>query len=123
MGAKLPDGSGWAPPGAGRKKGTKNKRTIQLEKIIADQAAKLEVLTQKPFDGDAHSLLQLAYKDTSLPMADRLEAAKAAIRFEKPALSSEDRKISGELGMYRAIPVSERDAFMVSTVAQELIDN
>ena len=123
MGGKLPDGTGFMPPGSGRKKGSKNKRTIQLEKLIAEQAAKLEVLTQKPFDGDAHSLLQLAYKDTSLPMADRLEAAKAAIRFEKPALSSEDRKISGELGMYRAIPVSERDAFMVSTVAQELIDN
>ena len=123
MGAKLPDGSGWAPPGAGRKKGTKNKRTVQLEKIIADQAAKLEVLTQKPFDGDAHSLLQLAYKDTSLPMADRLEAAKAAIRFEKPALSSEDRTIKGELGLYKAVMVAERDAIAIAHVAQELIDD
>jgi hypothetical protein len=123
MGGKKPDGSGWVPPGAGRKKGSKNKRTIQLEKIIADQAAKLEVLENKPFEGDAHALLQLAYKDIGLPMSDRLEAAKAAIRFEKPALSSEDRTIKGELGMYRAIPVAERDAVAIAHVAQELIDD
>ena len=32
------------------------------------------------------------YKDTELPMDMRLDAAKAAIRFEKPALSSVDQK-------------------------------
>ena len=34
------------PPGSGRKKGSKNKRTIQLEKLIAEQAAKLGVSAQ-----------------------------------------------------------------------------
>jgi hypothetical protein len=32
------------------------------------------------------------YKDAELPMEMRLDAAKAAIRFEKPALSSVDQK-------------------------------
>ena len=122
MGGRQPDGSGWKPPGAGRKPGTKNKRTIQLEKIIADQAAKLEVLEAKPFEGDAHDLLKLAYKDVTLPMKDRLAAAQAAIRFEKPALSSEDRTIKGEFG-FKAIPVAERDAILISGVAEELTDD
>ena len=56
-------------------------------------------------------------------MADRLEAAKAAIRFEKPALSSEDRTIKGELGLYKAVMVAERDAIAIAHVAQELTDD
>ena len=44
------------------------------------------------FDGDAHSLLIAIYKDMSHPIELRLEAAKAAIRFEKPALAALDAR-------------------------------
>jgi hypothetical protein len=40
----------------------------------------------RPFKGDAHAFLMMVYKDPSLPLALRLDAAKAAIPFEKPAL-------------------------------------
>ena len=122
MPGKTPDGSGYTTYRGGRTPGSKNVRTIQLEKIIAEQAAKLK-LQEAPKPKDAHELLIQAYQDLSLPMKDRLAAAQAAIRFEKPALSSEDRKISGEIGHYRAIPVSERDAITVATIAQELIED
>ena len=42
------------------------------------------------FEGDAHAFLMLTYKDKSLPHNLRLDAAKAAIRFEKPALTAID---------------------------------
>jgi hypothetical protein len=40
------------------------------------------------FEGDAHALLMAIYKDPAQPTELRLDAAKAAIRFEKPALAS-----------------------------------
>ena len=51
-----------------------------------------EVLGANAFEGDAHSLLIAIYKDESRPIELRLEAAKAAIRFEKPALAALDAK-------------------------------
>jgi hypothetical protein len=44
------------------------------------------------FEGDAHALLMAAYKDPALPMDLRVDAAKAAVRYEKPALSSVDMR-------------------------------
>jgi hypothetical protein len=40
------------------------------------------------FDGDAHAFLQVLYRDETKPVELRLDAAKAAIRYEKPALAS-----------------------------------
>jgi hypothetical protein len=40
------------------------------------------------FAGDAHMLLQTVYKDQSNPVQLRVDAAKAAIKFEKPALAA-----------------------------------
>ena len=75
----------------GRKKGVKNKRTRRIESaarrlledakgILGDQGAKL-------FEGDAHALMVLTYKNPELPLDVRMDAAKAAIRFEKPAFT------------------------------------
>jgi hypothetical protein len=36
------------------------------------------------FEGDAHALRVMIYKDPALPLAIRLDTAKAAIPFEKP---------------------------------------
>jgi hypothetical protein len=74
----------------GRKKGSRNKKTVLLEEKGREALA--EVLGVDAFDGDAHSLLVAIYKDESRPVELRLEAAKAAIRFEKPALAALDAR-------------------------------
>jgi hypothetical protein len=40
------------------------------------------------FPGDAHALLVAIYRDESLPLSMRLDAAKSAVKFERPALAS-----------------------------------
>jgi DNA-binding PadR family transcriptional regulator len=72
----------------GRKKGGRNRKTVLLEEKGREALAK--VLGANAFEGDAHSLLIAVYKDESRPIELRLEAAKAAIRFEKPALAAVD---------------------------------
>lgn len=49
-----------------------------------------EIIGGDLFEGDAHAFLMLTYKDKSLPRNLRVDAAKAAIRFEKPALTAID---------------------------------
>lgn len=51
-------------------------------------AAAISAVIDKPFEGDAHALLMAVYKDPKHDLALRVDAAKAAIKFEKPALSS-----------------------------------
>jgi hypothetical protein len=73
----------------GRQKGSKNKRTLLLEertRALIDNAK--EITGAELFEGDAHAFLMLTYKDKSLPHNLRLDAAKVAIRFEKPALNA-----------------------------------
>ena len=75
----------------GRKKGSKNKRILFLEertRTLIDNAK--EIVGGDLFEGDAHAFLMLTYKDKSLPHNLRLDAAKAAVRFEKPALTAVD---------------------------------
>jgi hypothetical protein len=77
----------------GRKPGGLNKRTLALEAKAKEAAQKIETaLGGKAFDGDSHALLMAVYKNVDYPMELRMDAAKAAIRFEKPALSSVDGK-------------------------------
>jgi hypothetical protein len=77
----------------GRKPGGLNKRTLALEAKAKEAAQKIETaLGGKAFDGDSHALLMAVYKNIDFPMELRMDAAKAAIRFEKPALSSVDGK-------------------------------
>jgi hypothetical protein len=40
------------------------------------------------FDGDAHALLVAVYKDPRNSLEVRVDAAKAAIRYERPALQA-----------------------------------
>ena len=85
----------------GRKKGSKNKRTLLLEgaaRLIQDDAK--QILGDKTFEGDAHALLALTYKNESLPLAVRLDAAKAAIRFEKPVMSPVGARESNDNVVY-----------------------
>jgi hypothetical protein len=43
---------------------------------------------ENAFDGDSHALLMTVYKDPKQEWPIRLDAAKAAIRYEKPSLAS-----------------------------------
>ena len=47
------------------------------------------------FEGDSHALLMAVYKDPENPLPIRLDAAKAAIAYEKPRLSAVEASSKG----------------------------
>ena len=51
-------------------------------------AAALRNTMGDAFEGDSHALLMAIYKDPRQPVSLRLDAAKAAIGYEKPRLQS-----------------------------------
>lgn len=79
---------GGARPGSGRKKGSKNTSTIKREESLKLAVELVTTMTPNCFEGDSHALLMAVYKNQDLPLATRLDAAKAAICFEKPRLGS-----------------------------------
>ena len=81
--------------GAGRPEGSRNRRTVEVEERAREAAAALAQAIPGAFDGDAHALLMLVYKDPQQPMELRLEAAGKAIRYEKPALATMDVAVTG----------------------------
>jgi hypothetical protein len=88
-------------PGPGRPKGSKNRRTVTLEAGMTIAAARLNELLPDVKTLDAHSLLIAIYSDPEMPVAVRLEAARAALRVEKPALQA--TQLSGELTLQAGI--------------------
>lgn len=75
--------------GAGRPKGSRSRRRLEMEKKArAVEDVMREALGREPFEGDSHALLMSCYKNTALPLPIRLEAAKAAIPYERPRLAS-----------------------------------
>lgn len=90
----------------GRPVGAKSKRTKEREEAMEEAAEHITaVLGPNAFDGDAHALLIALYKDTQQPLLIRLDAAKAAISYEKPRLSAVDANLGGTLGTYAAQPI------------------
>jgi hypothetical protein len=53
-------------------------------------------LGSEVFHGDAHALLMTVYKDLKQPIGLRIEAAKAALPYEKPRLASIENKVVDE---------------------------
>lgn len=93
MSAKESSAHGGKRSGAGRKPGSKSKITREREQATAEAAKALEGVIPEAFTGDAHSLLMAVYKDPRNDIEVRIDAAKAAIRYEKPALSSVEANI------------------------------
>lgn len=82
----------------GRPPGAKNKRTQEREQKTAEAAAQIaEALGDEVFEGDAHALLMSVYKNAKADWNHRLDAAKAAIRYEKPALSSIEATVEADI--------------------------
>ena len=69
----------------GRTAGTPNTATVEREKAMN---ALLLQLGLSEANIDAHTFLQRLYRAADVPLAIRLEAAKAAIRHEKPTLAA-----------------------------------
>jgi hypothetical protein len=89
---------------AGRPRGAKNKRTQERERAAIAAAEKISsVLGQDAFEGDAHALCMAIYKDCKQPIQLRLQAAQAALPYEKPKLSSIDASVSGQVTVERAL--------------------
>lgn len=77
--------------------GAKNKHTRKRELQVLEAAGEIEKTLAKAFKGDSHALLMTVYKDEDRPIELRVDAAKTAIRYEKPALSSVDAHHSGQI--------------------------
>ena len=80
------------PAGSGRKRGTPNKFTLAKKKAKEKAAKLVAAALPDAFEGDSHALLVAIYKDKTHDIGLRLDAAKAAIAYEKPRLSSVDMK-------------------------------
>lgn len=109
----------------GRKKGTQNRITQAREVAVEEFKEQIEeVLGPSAFTGDAHALLMSIYKDATQSVVIRLDAARAAIGYEKPKLSSIDAKLDGTLGTYEAtpIPVEARHSDAVASPAGPAVD-
>lgn len=76
----------------GRPKGAKNKRTEERQAALQQAAVVIEQALPQAFHGDSHALLMQIYKDENRDIALRLDAAKAAIGYEKPRLAAVDVK-------------------------------
>jgi hypothetical protein len=77
---------------AGRPKGRTNKRTETREAVVLEMKRALESGIPGAFEGDSHALLMSIYKNPALDIDLRLDAAKAAIPYEKPRLAAVDVK-------------------------------
>lgn len=84
----------------GRPPGVKNRRTAELERAAKEAAAAItEALGDGAFEGDAHAFLVTVYKNPANDLPIRIDAAKAAVRYEKPSLSSIEAKVEGDMSL------------------------
>lgn len=81
----------------GRPAGAKNKHTLEREQKMQEMAEVLAGVLPGAFDGDAHAFLMAIYKDPTMPVERRLDAAKAAVGYEKPRLASIDQRTELEI--------------------------
>jgi hypothetical protein len=103
----------------GRPKGAKSARTIERQAAMQEAAKKAaEALGVEAFDGDAHALLMMIYKNAAHQIELRVDAAKAAIGYEKPRLATVDNNLRG-FGGYTAVPVERRQSDAIAIPVSE----
>src|SRR6266446_4554746 len=102
----------------GRVAGTPNKRKRQA--VIAEAIARVGETIPDAFAGDAHALLIATYKNPNLDLHVRLEAAKAALPYEKPRLQAVT--LANEGGeppkMRSELEIGRRLAFVLELIAR-----
>lgn len=81
----------------GRPTGAKNKQTVAREAKMQEAAQAISEVIEGAFDGDSHTLLMTVYKDPAQPWPIRLDAAKAALPYEKQRLAAVE--LSGSIGL------------------------
>lgn len=72
----------------GRPKGSKNKGSKPHVEAMEQAVAMVSEVIPNAFQGDAHAFMMAIYKDPAQALPLRLDAAKAAVKFEKPALAA-----------------------------------
>lgn len=89
------------PTYGGRPVGVKNKNTRQLEAKAASAQERARMILGEEgieaFKGDAHVWLCVLYMDPNQPVEIRMDAAKAALPYEKPKLAAIAIKTDTEL--------------------------
>lgn len=93
-----------------------------------ETSEKLDRLVPGAFVGDAHAFLMAVYKDPENLLGVRIDAAKAAIAFEKPRLSSVAGDLRHQLSHEDALrELDDADLLAVirrgAAVATEAADN
>jgi hypothetical protein len=87
----------------GRPKGALNKRTAEREAAMRETAAQITKAVEGAFEGDAYAYLTAIYKDPTKPENLRMDAAKAAIRYERAAFGPQEQVPKTD-----SIPLAER---------------
>ena len=72
----------------GRRKGTPNKRTAALKAAAAATIERFEQDMPAAFDGDGVAFLQTIYRNPSLELSMRIDAAAKAARYERPTTTN-----------------------------------
>jgi hypothetical protein len=91
---------------------------LQAEAVAQASAAAISAALPGAFEGDAHALLMAVYKNPSIDLDVRLDAAKAAIRFEKPMPAP----LTAEQSPVRSPAEEARRAELLAKF-QEMVDN
>jgi hypothetical protein len=102
----------------GRQKGTPNKRKRQA--VVAEAIARVGETIPDAFTGDAHALLIATYKNPNLDHHVRLEAARAALPYEKPRLQAVTMANEGgePLKVHSELEIGRRLAFVLELIAR-----
>ena len=72
----------------GRQKGARNKTTVRTIEAQKAAAEFIERVLPGAFEGDAHAYLMAVYKNPDNKQSIRVDAAKAALPYEKARLAS-----------------------------------
>lgn len=83
----------------GRPPGSKNKRDVALVEAVEVVDRTIDLELAEKFPNRAHALLKALVHDNTIPIELRLDAAKAALAYEKPKLAAVQVKVDDRQGL------------------------
>lgn len=102
---------GGSRPNAGRKPGSKAAKTVERLQKVEDVMRSLDQALPNAFRGDAHAFLCAVYKNPEFPAKLRLDAATAAIGYEKPRLAAVEHSGDKENPVHLTVQNADADTF------------